>query len=717
MFVNVLVEVKAKNINQTFTYHVPDNLKGDIKIGKRVLVPFGRQKIEGFILEVLNNSKIETKDIIEIVDSEPVLNEEMIKLGRYMSLKTMSNLISCLQTMLPKALKAKHKTNINIKYLTYIKLNDLNYEAKNDNQRKIINLLKDGDRLKSELTKISVSSINTLISKKVILEYQSELYRLNKAAKKEDKEITLSDEQLSVFNECKKNINKFIPYLLYGVTGSGKTEVYIKLIDEVIKKKRETLVLVPEISLTPVIVSKFQRHFGDKIAILHSGLSDGEKYDEWRKIVRGEVSIVIGARSAAFAPLNNLGLIIVDEEHSDSYKQENNPKYDIHDILLYRAKYHNCPIIFGSATPKIESMTRARLGVYKLLTMKKRYNIVMPEVKFVNMQDEIKMGRKVISNLLEEEIKKRLGQDEQVIIFLNRRGYSTILTCSNCGYKEMCPNCDIPLTYHKSHNILKCHYCDYQTFKKNICPVCGCQKIDEYGLGTEKLVEKLSKISPLAKIVRMDQDSTTKKGSHQRIIEDFENKKANILVGTQMIAKGLDFDNVTLVGVINADQTLNIPDFRSSEKTFAMLCQVSGRAGRKKNNSLVVIQGFNLEHYSINYTKNHDYDSFYEEEIKLRKKLDYPPFTDLILIKVSSINYDLAFLEAKKISNYLVKNNINVLGPNAAMIPKINNKYILQLIIKTKKLNDIYNNIKYIKEKYDTNKSINIDVDLSPIKL
>lgn len=717
MFVNVLVEIKAKNINQTFTYHVSDNLKDDIKVGKRVLVPFGNQKIEGFILEVLNSSEIETKDIIEVIDSEPVLNEEMIKLGKYMSLKTMSNLISCLQTMLPKALKAKHKTNINIKYLTYIKLIDFNYDAKNENQKKIINLLKDSDRLKSELTKISISSINTLLSKNVILEYKSEHYRLNNSIKKEDKEITLSEEQLVVFNECKKNINKFMPYLLYGVTGSGKTEVYIKLIDEVIKKGKEALVLVPEISLTPVIVSKFQRHFGDKIAILHSGLSDGEKYDEWRKIVRGEVSIVIGARSAAFAYLKKIGIIIVDEEHSDSYKQENNPKYDVHDILLFRAKYHKCPIIFGSATPKIESMTRAKLGIYKLLTMKKRYNMIMPKVEFVNMQEEIKKGRRIISKLLEEEIIKRLEHDEQVIIFLNRRGYSTILTCSNCGYKEVCPNCDIPLTYHKTHNILKCHYCDFQTSRKNICPVCGSNKIDEFGIGTEKLVEELNKISPLAKVVRMDQDTTTKKGSHQKIIEDFENKKANILVGTQMIAKGLDFDNVTLVGVINADQTLNIPDFRSSEKTFAMLCQVSGRAGRKKDGSLVIIQGFNLEHYSISYTKNHDYKAFYEKEIKLRKKLKYPPFTDLILIKITSNNYDLALIEAKKIGIYFINKDINVLGPNVAMIPKINNKYIFQLIIKTQKLNDIYDNIKYIKEKYDTNNKVNVDIDLSPIKL
>lgn len=717
MFVEVLVEIKSKGINQTFTYHVDDKYQKDIKIGKRVLVPFGKQQIEGFILDIKKESNIATKDIISIIDSEPVLNDEMLKLGNYLTKKTLSNLITCLQTMLPKALKAKHKANINIKYITYLKLIDETYEPKNENQRKIIDLLKKEDRLKSEMGKVSISSVNTLLSKKVIVNYQTEQYRTSTNCEIDDKKIVLSSEQKAVFDECKNNINNFTPYLLYGVTGSGKTEVYIKLIDEVLAMQKEALVLVPEISLTPVIVAKFQRHFGSRIAILHSGLSDPEKYDEWRKIVRGEVSIVIGARSAAFAPLKKLGIIIVDEEHSDSYKQENNPKYDVHDVLLFRAKYHNCPILFASATPKIESYTRAKLGIYKLLTMKKRYNTVMPEVKFVNMQEEIKKGRRIISHTLEEEIIKRLEKDEQIIILLNRRGYSTILTCPNCGYKELCPNCDIPLTYHKTHNILKCHYCDYQTSKKNTCPECGFNKMDEFGLGTEKLVEELSKLSPLAKVVRMDQDTTTRKGSHEKIIRLFEEKKANILVGTQMIAKGLDFDNVTLVGVINADQSLNIPDFRSAEKTFAMLCQVSGRAGRKKNGSLVIIQGFNLEHYSISYTKNHDYLSFYDQEISLRKKLNYPPFTDLILIKVVSSNYNLAIDAATKIRNYLTNKNINVLGPSAAIIPKINNKHIIQLIIKTKKMNDIFDDIKYIKEKYDTNLKVNIDIDLSPIKL
>ena len=717
MFADVLVEIKAKGINQTFTYHISDELKKDIAKGKRVLVPFGRQKVEGFVLDIKDKCDFNTKDIIEVVDEDVILNEEMLKLGEYMSKKTLTNLISCLQTMLPKALKAKHNYQSTIKYISYIKLIDKNYLPKNDNQKKIIELLKEEDRLKSELNKISASSINTLKSKGIVEEYLEEHYRLNNSFKKEENRIVLSDEQLNVVNECKNNINTFTPYLLYGVTGSGKTEVYMQLIDEVIKQNKEALVLVPEISLTPVIVDKFQKRFGDKIAILHSGLSDGEKYDEWRKIMRGEVSIVIGARSAAFAPLTNLGIIIVDEEHSDSYKQENNPKYDTHDILLFRAKYHNCPIIFGSATPKIESYTRAKLGVYKLLTMKKRHATTMPKVEFVNMQDEIKKGNRIISAKLKEELIHVLNNDEQAIIFLNRRGYSTILTCADCGYKEICPNCDIPLTYHKNHNILSCHYCGYKTYKKNICPDCGSENIKDFGLGTEKLEEEIKKISKDFKVIRMDQDTTTKKGSHSRIFEDFKNKKYNVLVGTQMIAKGLDFPDVTLVGVINADQSLNIPDFRSAEKTFAMLCQVSGRSGRSQKDGKVIIQGFNLDHYSILYTKNHDYDAFYDEEIKIRKKLDYPPFSDLIKITIVSTSLDYANDIAKKVANYLKNNQVNVLGPTAAMIPKVNNKYYIQLIVKTKNMKDVYEYIKFIRQKDIKDLKVNIDIDLSPIKL
>lgn len=720
MYVDVLIEINHKSINQVYTYHVPNDIK-ECFVGARVLVPFGRQNLEGFIMKVYKNydNKYKLKDVIKLIDKTPVLNEELLDLGKYISKKTLTNLILCYQTMLPSALKAHVNNKTNLKTVTYIRLIDSSYLPKNNNQDTIINLLKEKDRLKSELAKISASSVNTLKSKKVIEEYLKEEYRLVHSDEKENEKIKLTEEQKEVITECKKNINSFTPYLLHGVTGSGKTEVYMQLINEVLNNKKTALVLVPEISLTPIIIQRFQKRFGNEIAILHSGLSNGEKFDEWRKIVNGEVKIVIGARSAAFAPLKNLGIIIVDEEHSDSYKQENNPKYDAKDVLLYRARKHKCPIIFGSATPLIESFTRAKLGIYKLLTMKKRVNNKLPEVSLIDMQDEIKKGRRIISLKLKNELEKTISKKEQAIILLNRRGYSTIITCQDCGYKECCPNCDIPLTYHKKNNILKCHYCNLTKPLLNICPECGSNNINEFGLGTEKLEAELAKISEDFKVIRMDQDTTTKKGSHSKIIEDFKNNKYNILIGTQMIAKGLDFENVTLVGVINGDQTLNIPDFRSAFKTYALLSQVAGRAGRSKKEGKVIIQGFNLDHYSINFAKNHDYHSFYDEEIKIRKKLEYPPFTNLSLIKIISTNYDECLKNANLIKNYLLrgKNDYVVLGPTASIVPKVNNKYYFQVIIKYKNSLSIFPKLEFIKEKYKTNNRIQIDIDINPIKL
>lgn len=721
MYIDVLVEIKAKQINQTFTYKVPDDLASDVKIGKRVKVPFGHVKLEGFIMAVHNKyeGKTKLKDIIEVVDEDDVLNEELLELGKYMSKKTMSNLISCYQTMLPTALKAKYNDHTKEKYTTYIKLCNKDYLGKNENQINIIKLLKNGDKKKSDIVKISRSSFNTLLKDEIISEYEVEQYRINIEDEGVFPDVKLTKEQQVVINNIKEKYNEFYPVLLHGVTGSGKTEVYMQLINDVIKKGKTALVLVPEISLTPMMVDRFKSRFGSKIAILHSGLSNGEKYDEWRKIKRGEVKIVIGARSAAFAPLLNIGIIVVDEEHSDSYKQENNPKYYVHDILIARARYHKCPLIFASATPLIESYTRAHVGVYNLLEMKKRVNDNMPEVCLVNMEDEVKKGNRIISSTLKEELIKTINEGNQAIILLNRRGYSTVITCKECGYKEICPNCDIPLTYHKKNNILKCHYCNYQTYKKTVCPVCHSHNINEYGLGTEKLEEELKKISDKINIIRMDQDTTVKKNSHTRILEAFKDKKYNVLVGTQMISKGLDFASVTLVGVINGDQTLNIPDFRSSERTFALLSQVSGRAGRSDKEGKVIIQGFNLDHYSIKFASRHDYVSFYEQEVEIRKKLNYPPFCNLSLLKITGYNEDKCLNEANKIAAYLTKKcpQVIVLGPITSMISKINNKYQYQIVLKYKNKDTLYDALIFIIEKYKQIKDINVDIDNQPLKI
>lgn len=720
MFIDVIVELKAKTLDKTFTYKVPNNLINDIKIGKRVKVPFGKQKLEGFVLDIKNDLKVdyEIKDILEIIDEDPVLNEEMLELGKYISKKTMSTLISSYQTMLPAALKAHKDFVVNKKYDTYIELIDKSYEPKNDNQKEIIDLLKNNKVLKSEISKISISSLNTLLKREVIKEIKVETYRINNEISTSDKKVNLTSDQKNIIEKVKMNLNTFKPFLLHGVTGSGKTEVYLNIIEEVLKNGKEVIVLVPEISLTPQMVNIFRSRFKNSIAILHSALSDGEKYDEWRKIERKEVSIVIGARSAIFAPFTNLGLIILDEEHSDTYKQENNPKYDSIDIAIKRAKTFNCPVLLGSATPSIESYTRAKLGVYELLELTKRINNTVPDIKIVNMRDEIRKGNRIFSSELLDSIQDRLNKNEQVILFLNRRGYSTTITCKECGNVIKCPNCDIPLTYHKNGNKLNCHYCNYTTYKPKKCNSCGSEDISSYGLGTEKVEEEIKKIFKDAKTIRMDIDTTKRKGSHEKIIKDFKNKKYNILIGTQMISKGLDFEDVTLVGVLNGDMTLNIPDFRSAERTFDLLNQVAGRAGRVSKPGKVLIQCFNINHYSIVYAAKNDYKSFYKEEINIRKKLNYPPYCSICLIKIIGNEYNYLINEANKIKDYLIKNkNLIILGPSLSNLPKINNKYYVQIVLKYKHLSKVYNSINFVKNKYVKSTKMVIDIDFNPKKL
>lgn len=716
MVADVLVELKAKQIVQTFTYKIPDNLLKQICVGKRVLVPFGKQTLEGFVLNVeVRNVDFKLKSIIEIIDEEAILNKELLDLGKYISKKTLCNLISSYQAMLPTALKAKHGFEVSKKFITYLKLVDKEFKPKNKQQELIIEKLLIGDCLKSELKEISLSSINTLIKNNVIVSYEKEEYRLNDTLEIVNPNLILSDEQQAAITKILSSKDSFKPFLLHGVTGSGKTEVYMNIIKNILDDGKEAIVLVPEISLTPQLVNNFKRRFGNKIAILHSRLSDGEKYDEWRKIERKEVSIVIGARSAIFAPLENIGIIIVDEEHTQTYKQDNNPKYNALDIALYRAKYHNCPVVFGSATPSIESFTRAKMGTYELITMKKRVNNIMPKVSLIDMHDSIKKGHKVISKELKESLEYCFNNDEQAILLLNRRGYSTTVTCHECGYKVICPACEIPLTYHKKNNLMKCHYCNYVTYKVKKCPECGSEEINEFGMGTEKLEEILKEMFPSVSMVRMDIDTTSKKGSHERIIQDFANKKYQLLLGTQMIAKGLDFNDVTLVGVINGDASLNIPDFRSAERTYSLLSQVAGRAGRAQKAGKVIIQGFNLTHYSIINASVHNYENFYKEEMEVRKVLKYPPYYNLSIIKIIGKDYDTCMEEGSKIQTFLMRSlkNTIVLGPSSTSVPKMNNKYYIQILIKYKNSKEIIEALRFIQDKYRKNNKVTLDFDLS----
>ena len=723
MYAEVIIEISAKAVDKVFTYIIPMILKEKIKVGARVKVPFAHQVLEGFVLKIKNEYKdnYELKEIIELIDEEPILNKEMLKLGNEISKKTLCSLISAYQAMLPKALKAKNNTNIKIKKEKYLYLLKKEEEIKKyistchyNGQIEILNKLLKEKKL--HITKLD-SSIKTLIKNGMIDIKLEEVYRLNYQSDTNDKQVELNEEQKSVVNKIIDNKNISKTYLLYGITGSGKTEVYMNIIEEIIKDDKSAILLVPEISLTPQIVERFMSRFGDDVAILHSGLSDGEKYDEYRKILKKEVHIIVGARSAIFAPVTSLGVIIIDEEHSPTYKQENHPRYHARDIAIMRSKYHNCPLILGSATPSLESMARAGNKIYELLTITKRAGKgTLPKVQIVDMKQEIKRHNFIFSKSLDEKIKEKLSKKEQIILLLNRRGYSSIESCNNCGEVMKCPNCDISLTYHKTSGMLRCHYCGYATKKYTECPICHSTDLKDYGLGTQKLEEELHQRYN-ARIVRMDMDTTSKKGAHQKIIEDFEHEKYDILVGTQMISKGLDFPKVTLVGVINADASLNIPDFRSSERTFQLLCQVSGRAGRGEYNGEVIIQTFNPDHYSIVYAKNHDYLSFYKEEMQIRKRLNYSPYYYIILIKISTKDYEKSFEEANIIGEYLRKNLSNttyILGPAMSSVFRIDNTYHQQCIIKYKKDDKLRETLIKLDEHYKTNSKVKVEIDIDP---
>ena len=717
MVVGVLVELSSQNVDKVFDYLVPDNLVSSIKVGIRVLVPFGKQTLEGFVLEIKNSSDRDLKEIFSILDQDIVLNQELLLLGREIQKTTLSTLISTYQVMLPKALKAKAGVLVSKKYQTFYQLQDKEYLPSSTPQKKILELFSNRENIsRKELMEISSSALSTLLEKGVLLEIKKEEYRMKYEVKQDNKKVLTASQQTVVDYVLKDK--EHIPFLLFGVTGSGKTEVYMQIIEHVLQAGKTAIMLVPEISLTPQMVEQFSNRFGAQIAALHSALSEGEKYDEWRRIAKGEANIVIGARSAIFAPLKNIGVIIMDEEHSDSYKQgDKNPRYHARDIAIWRSNYHHCPVLFGSATPSLESMARAQKGVYQLLTLKERVNgKKLPRVEIIDMNREAKKGSSHLTFQLLKEISDCIERREQAILFLNRRGFSTFVTCKNCAETIKCPHCDITLTYHKSNHMLRCHYCGYATPLPKKCPHCLEDALSDLGVGTEKIEEELHTLLPTARVLRMDIDTTSRKGSHKKMIDAFRNYEYDILLGTQIVAKGLDFSDVTLVGVINADTSLNIPDFRSSENTYSLLSQVAGRSGRSEKSGKVLIQTFNPDHYAIFFVKNHDYLGFYQEEMIIRKKLGYPPFYYLCYIKISGKNASYLFQEALKVKRALERNlnHTIILGPTALAIFKINNIYRYGIILKYKKEESLREILSKIQNHYKTNSKVRVDIDFNP---
>jgi len=536
--------------------------------------------------------------------------------------------------------------------------------------------------------------------------------------------LNLTDEQSFALNQIMASIDERKPetFLLHGVTGSGKTEVYLQTIAKVLSDGKEAIMLVPEISLTPQMTERFRSRFGELVAVLHSGLSVGEKYDEWRKIHQGKVKVVVGARSAVFAPFENVGIIILDEEHESTYKQEDSPRYHARDVAIWRGKFHQCPVILGSATPSLESFARAKKNVYKLLTLKDRaLKQALPEVQIVDMRDELKKGnRSMFSKSLMDSIQARLDRKEQIVLFLNRRGYSSFVLCRDCGTVLQCENCDISLTYHRKNEKCKCHYCGYEIHVPKTCPQCQSEHIRFFGTGTQKVEEELAKFFPGVRVLRMDVDTTRAKGSHEQLLDAFGQGEADILLGTQMIAKGLDYPNITLVGVLSADTSLHLPDFRAAEKTFQLLTQVSGRAGRHEKPGEVVVQTYTPEHYAIELSEAQDYEPFYEREMHMRHQAGYPPYYYLALIQVSHEDVLMAADYAGKAVEWLrsqLSFNVSIIGPTAAGISRLQNRYRYQCLIKYKIEPDLIPTLLQLIKIYRSDwikKGINLTVDLDP---
>ncbi|WP_145467588.1 primosomal protein N' [Staphylococcus pettenkoferi] len=572
----------------------------------------------------------------------------------------------------------------------------------------------------------SISSINTLTRKGMIEKYDAIIEREPFATRvfEQEKNQKLTQDQQRAYDAICESIEERQQrtFLLHGVTGSGKTEVYLQTIERVLNHDRQAMMLVPEIALTPQMVLRFKKRFGDEVAVLHSGLSKGERYDEWQKIRDGRARVSVGARSSVFAPFKELGMIIIDEEHESSYKQEDYPRYHARDIAEWRSQYHQCPLVLGSATPCLESYARADKGVYQLLSLPNRVNDqAMPHIDIVDMREELSSGnRSMFSNQLREAIESRLANKEQIVLFLNRRGYASFMLCRDCGHVPQCPNCDISLTYHKSTDQLKCHYCGYQETPPALCPNCESEHIRQVGTGTQRVEELLQREFEGANIIRMDVDTTSRKGAHEKLLNDFGEGKGDILLGTQMIAKGLDFPNITLVGVLNADTMLNLPDFRSSERTYQLLTQVAGRAGRHEKEGQVIIQTYNPEHYAIKDVQQNDYLAFYRQEMEYRKLGKYPPYFFLINFTISHQEMKKVLEASKHIHQILLQHLSDkalVLGPSPAALTRINNEYRFQILIKYKSEPDLYQALQYLDDYYHEQymkEKLALKIDIAP---
>lgn len=748
--------------------------------GNRLLQGF----VVGFS-DTFDNAVTDLKAISEVLDFEPVLNAEQLELAEQMRHTVFSYKISILKSMIPNLLNSQYDKRLtpteslsSEERLALFGENEdrLHSSLTEEEAKKVARLVqvgkitvdylaKDKKNIKTEkyyhvqVKKIPAADISNRAKKRLelrdyLLKHPEEgklsdlhhlfsrdvvkffvdnqlITVLEREKKRSDAYfdvattdfLDLNAEQAAVVEQVTSQIGQESnPFLLEGVTGSGKTEVYLHIIDKVLKLGKTAIVLVPEISLTPQMTNRFISRFGKKVAIMHSALSDGEKFDEWRKIKSGQARVVVGARSAIFVPIENIGAIIIDEEHEATYKQESNPRYHARDVALLRAKYHKAVLLMGSATPSIESRARASRGVYQFLQLTHRANPMakIPKVEIVDFRDYV--GQQEVSNFtpyLLEKIADRLEKNEQVVLMLNRRGYSSFIMCRDCGYVDECPNCDISLTLHMDTKTMNCHYCGFEKSIPHTCPNCHSRNIRYYGTGTQKAYDELVEVFPQARILRMDVDTTRQKGAHQRILDKFGNHEANILLGTQMIAKGLDFPNVTLVGVLNADTSLNLPDFRSSERTFQLLTQVAGRAGRAEKEGEVLIQTYNPQHYAIQLAQKQDYEAFYAYEMGIRRQLAYPPYYFTVGLTLSHKDEQTVVRKSSELLQLLrqqLSDKIKILGPTPKPIARTHNLYHYQIIVKYRFEDNLENVLNQILDltQLPENKDLRLVIDCEP---
>ena len=740
MLAKILINTSVNTLKKVYDYLVPEELENEVEIGKRVQISFGRGKNleEGIIVkleEKYDPPKYKLKSIESVLDDVSYVDEKRLKLAKYIAYVYFCNVYDALKLMLPPGTKSKNSSKSldtrKDKRVVLIKSAD---EIMQDIETNVITSAK-----QIQLLSFLIYTDNVLVSDIVdglsisrsvistakkngyvdIIEVEKENDFLKDLKVEKTHALTPTEEQKRVIDGISEYIydEEYKQCLIHGVTGSGKTEVYLQLIERVLTQGRKAIVLVPEISLTYQTVERFVARFGNDIAILHSKMTISQRKEEYKRIKTGKVNIVIGARSAIFAPLDNIGLIIIDEEHDTSYYSQTKPKYSTKDIAAYICKEDGAVLVLGSATPEISTYNKAVNGNVELFEMKKRAaNASLPEIDIVSLRDDRIMGNtSSISLKLKAAIQENLDNKEQTMLFLNKRGYNSYLTCKECGYVFNCPNCDVAMTYHKSNNLLLCHYCSHVEKNIRVCPKCGSEDISSYNLGTEKLEEELKEMFPNISVLRMDADTTVARDSQQKILDDFKNNKADVLIGTQMISKGHDMPNVTLVGIIGTDALLAMNDFSSSERAFSNIYQVSGRAGRSKKPGRVLIQTSDTDNYILEAVKHNDYLEFFDKEIEYRKTFGYPPFIDILLFEISGKDLQGVKEDAEKmynILNYDNQNEYRVFSPKSPFIQKLNNRFRINVMVKarlnTKIYSKIYSKIKVfnLKKRRDTSISI-----------